>query len=226
MCFSHSALCCPPLPPGVSAARANLSATPGGHSDSDLHQLNNLKWHYKSPGPSYLLLMYLRRLRYRFVVLRPLIHTSTSRLRLKPLLCAPPPRLLADLSSSVTFPHDRYVVLCDICKHLIIPRGCSFNGFDHKVKPVIQTAGTLQTVCADHPPPPPPPRVSFLLRNPEVNTRLLTGPSEGNESLTLSWRRWRRYQGGDVEQQPEQQRADDPFALQLPPSSSSPSIHR
>lgn len=102
---------------------------------------------------------------------------SASPLQLKPPLSAPPPRPLANLSSSVTFPDNRYIVLCDICRHLIILRRYSFNGFDHKVKLVIQTAGKLQTACADW--SPGMLGVQFC-RSPEVNTRLLTGPSAGN----------------------------------------------
>lgn len=89
----------------------------------------------------------------------------------------------------MTFPDNRYVVLCDICNHLIILCGYSFNGFDHKVKAVIQTAEKLQTACADYG---AVMHAFHFFRNPEVNTRLLTGPSEGNESVTLSWRRWKR----------------------------------
>lgn len=80
---------------------------------------------------------------YRFVVLRSLIPPSTSRLQRKPprSATATAAAAAADLSCSVTFPHNRYIVVCDICKHLIILCGYSFNGFDHKVKPAIQAAG-------------------------------------------------------------------------------------
>lgn len=37
-------------PARVSGGEANLSVTPGGHSDCDLHQINNLKCHFKAFG--------------------------------------------------------------------------------------------------------------------------------------------------------------------------------